>query len=112
MVALVQLAHPLEQPVQIPLSSKNPCWQRHLWEGRTKTLLVAATHRMQMELVRTVWQLEQKGSALQLDWTQAPLLFSANPGRQLQTWFPRASIPRILLSLGLQVEQRVGRREH
>lgn len=55
----MQLAHPLEQVVQMPFKSKKPCWQRHFWEGRTKTLLVEATQRMQMELVRTVWQLEQ-----------------------------------------------------
>jgi hypothetical protein len=58
-VALVQLAHPFEQVVQMPFKSKKPCWQRHFWEGRTKTLLVEATQRMQMELVRTVWQFEQ-----------------------------------------------------
>lgn len=65
-VKLVQVAHPGEHGVQTPPNSKNPGAQRHFASGRTKILLVAATHFKQVDVPNTFKHWAQLGSEVQL----------------------------------------------
>jgi hypothetical protein len=51
---------------------------------------------------------EQKGSALQLDWTQDPSGVAKWPGWQRQVWRPAESTPATLFLAASQEVQEVG----
>ena len=68
-VAEVQVAHPEEQETQMPLLAKKPALQSQVCWGSTRTRWMAAMHWMHWKTPRTETQVEQKGSAVQLDCT-------------------------------------------